>query len=739
MYIISKIEAKNFMCYKELSLDLTNAQNIIIKSSNIENSNGFGKSTIIEIPCWTLYDKLLRGGGGKVNLEDVVSIGEKEVFTAIELTDNVKNNIVRIERFRSEKNKAVKMFINGVEREFDKKTDLNLFISNWLGLDYDGFTRRVLSPENISFLNLTSSERFYSIANLINFNWDKVWNNVQNKIKTCKNELDMIEAETSSLQLTIIKEEGDLKLYKNQVEMLQEQKIVLEEKRDRARNEYAKIKEEVDKCEIEITNLNNIINSFNITETTINEELSSINKKIANLLAYENFQKQRDCIEEANKSLTVKFDKLVKKEKELKTAIDKAEKMVFEKQKENDKALKLVNDAQDVVDNYKVMLMTLQAQEKEFKKYSTLSFSCPHCKKNINGDNIIESLREVSKREYSEQQLKDMLAEAEVKKEKALENKTKINDECIKESNKVVELSGELNSIEKEMTNIMQEQKRNESLLKDLPEKPEYTEKELRALEKEQQDKLTLLKEQKDKKQKELDKIKEVMWSYKTTLNTITIEGKELNKTITDIINKINQIPEISKIESELENKKVKYNDLKKKAEDIHNYYDAYTIIKQGVQPSSEARLNAISRLLPYISDGISKLMSGLLQEKIDIRFDFSDKKLDIICDNYNLRTLSTGQRRCFDIAIATTIQEIAQRTSKNQIGFFIADELFDGLDQNRLYLVMSLLQNLKIPEMFIISHRLEAQELLKTLPNVSNILVNRNGNVSFAKIEKEE
>lgn len=94
MINLTDLYIKNFFSFRECYLDLSRPGLFLISGydENGKDSNGSGKSTILNAICWALFGKTLKGVQGK----DVVRWGEKDCEVILTLTDKeYKYKIIR--------------------------------------------------------------------------------------------------------------------------------------------------------------------------------------------------------------------------------------------------------------------------------------------------------------------------------------------------------------------------------------------------------------------------------------------------------------------------------------------------------------------------------------------------------------------------------------------------------------------------------------------------------------------
>jgi DNA repair exonuclease SbcCD ATPase subunit len=179
----SHIEISNFLSYgnNTTTVKLQSDKPILIlgknyvASSDGSDSNGAGKSSILNAICFALYDDVLF----KCNVDKLINnINKKDLLVTLFFSvDNVK---YKIQRFR--KNKAlggdgIKIFRNGNDKwEFseqitpDSTSNANKLIVKIIGKSFEIFSRIVVfSATSKPFLSLTSPEQIEFLEELFGY------------------------------------------------------------------------------------------------------------------------------------------------------------------------------------------------------------------------------------------------------------------------------------------------------------------------------------------------------------------------------------------------------------------------------------------------------------------------------------------------------------------------------------------------------------------------------------------
>lgn len=190
------IAAENFLCIKELEIDLTKTGNIVLirgenqdTGGNLEErqaNNGVGKSTIPEIIVYTLYGQTIKP---KLSHKNVIhtKVGNK-------LRTEVRWNDYRVVRTRKPDSVRVWKSADGI---WDKTTELSLggapatekWIVKQIGLSFEAFASiAVFTDDNRSaFLECNTAGKRQIVENLLGLSvyhdYSKVAKDICNELK----------------------------------------------------------------------------------------------------------------------------------------------------------------------------------------------------------------------------------------------------------------------------------------------------------------------------------------------------------------------------------------------------------------------------------------------------------------------------------------------------------------------------------------------------------------------------
>jgi len=168
----SHLELSNFLSYgnnlTKVDLSTNNPTLIVGKnfsaSSDGSDSNGSGKSSILNAVCFALYDKVL----SDVSKDKLINnINKKDMLVSLYFSvDNIRYKILRFRKNKQLGGDGVKIFKDGNDKwEFDAKNEFapdsisnfNKLIVRLIGKPFEVFSRIVVfSATHMPFLSLPS-------------------------------------------------------------------------------------------------------------------------------------------------------------------------------------------------------------------------------------------------------------------------------------------------------------------------------------------------------------------------------------------------------------------------------------------------------------------------------------------------------------------------------------------------------------------------------------------------------
>jgi DNA repair exonuclease SbcCD ATPase subunit len=273
-------------------------------------SNGSGKSAIIDILCYLLFDRSLRDSGNKKN--SLVNVHKKEFSAELELLVNDKQykikksgtttrrGLVRtVELFEMKENEYVNI------PDYTTK-DLTAKIQQIINLSYEDFVFSCLLPQynSIQLLDIDNAKRKDVLSRCLKLDFfDDIHKDVNTDIRINKRELDILNARITDLEEEIKDYKSNLPNYKR----LDKKSNIINKNIERKKNLLKVLRKEVkhvdndefkdaDYIEEQLTqNLNNLKQLKN-TIVNINNEITEIKENMKNIIDDKDIQQVEDTV-----------------------------------------------------------------------------------------------------------------------------------------------------------------------------------------------------------------------------------------------------------------------------------------------------------------------------------------------------------------------------------------------------------------------------------------------------------
>jgi exonuclease SbcC len=156
--MIKSIYLENWKTHLESKLDFKKGANILL------GIIGSGKSSIVDAICYALYGTYPSLSNRKISLDETIMFKpSKKDFFKVVLEFELENKLYLIERevYSGNKSNSAKLYFEDKLIAGPKKTDVDLFVSKLLGIDYNLFIKVVYSHQNEIdyFLKIVPSKR----------------------------------------------------------------------------------------------------------------------------------------------------------------------------------------------------------------------------------------------------------------------------------------------------------------------------------------------------------------------------------------------------------------------------------------------------------------------------------------------------------------------------------------------------------------------------------------------------
>ena len=232
---LKKLELSNFFSFGESqTINFDSYKNLVLvkgETSDVDSSNGAGKSSLFEAVFWCLTGRTVRG----VRAGDVVRIGEKRVYVSVDFV--IKSDQVNVTRKWSADKKIVTLTVNGEEEEFHDARQGTARIFEYLNISPEilsliGFYGRKFN----TFSDLSPKERAEVIDLLAQGDkWEEGRENAAAYLKEVNNNYMVVKEEVECLERRIEDVQEQIKITKSElvdskeavIESVKEKKIEL--------------------------------------------------------------------------------------------------------------------------------------------------------------------------------------------------------------------------------------------------------------------------------------------------------------------------------------------------------------------------------------------------------------------------------------------------------------------------------------------------------------------------------
>lgn len=673
------LEIENMFSYSKASVDFSKFRNgiILIEGINYENpqdSNGSGKSSLIDAINWILFDNTVKGE----SKDSIIKLGAKGCYGR--LVFSVGNDIIDIEKGRGKKN-FLNIRVN--DREIQKKTvtEAIRWINELFELDFNVWKNSILLGQGESniFLHGTDKHRKELVGNILGFDiYDKCWvylkQNVLNEITQKKTELEskinLLKEQASSLNMTEI---GSRITYLNsevsqlrrklsnlrkQEEYIKEQSIKLQEKR-KLESELEEVQEELDKVR-------------RLSRNREMDLLKTIEEKKQQLREYD---------------LSKDLKTLKKEVKETEEYIKIIERSIRDRNKQ--------------IASLETMKNTIEVEISKIKKKINSFYEskdktvCPYCGQEVTKECIVKFHQTVKEK-------KSEISELDAK---------------------IIKINKSVNKYEKEKEALLEKLSSLNATIYDL-QIATKVQSELSLLEKQLEIERTHAKENISYFNTKIDSLKTKI----NELNKHMVEDKSLSELSTKILNIESAI---EKAIAELEANKSLMNQaisIRKQIGELQKKYnialEEYTVNSylERLFGRNGIRLYFLRQIIPHIESIINDYLGMMDIATYNVSMYLDDDKFMVdILDNGVARPVSTysgGEKKLLTILFNLALAEIVARR-KVGFDFMILDEVTDMLDGIHSELIVDLLSKIasqRQKKIYVITHRDDVRDLLESM-----------------------
>lgn len=595
---ILSVTANNFKSFKTLSLEIKEGVYHIFgdnQDDSYSNSNGAGKTSILDAIYWCLSGDTLQGSQSS---DDVVNMKTgKNCHVRVHLISNEIGYY--ISRYRKDS-----LHSNSIVIQSEDLTDLSSHriadnqkrIREIIGVDFSMLKSILMldsrmsgsftSMSNVDRLNFLESVRDYSI-------WDSARTKASNELLSLNNRDNELSLAIESLRSGISTNK----------------KLILS------------MREELK--DLSVKELND--------ELSVLEE--SLSQKVKMHTVYSSYSSK---YEEDN------------------TDLDKK-----------------------ILEQHNVMVSCNDTQKKLQEKYRIISDSLRECKKEVStlesfSNGICPTCGQCVDHKHDESKI----VELQDKKLELESNEVSLHEEISRYSKEYDDLCNEYNTLL---------YKKNESYncLKDVKERKDSLDVEIASIN----------KKINDKKEK-ISGIDSIKTSYENRISSMEEEVKN------DVSSLLELLEERSRVRDR----------------------SSYVLFwKEAWGAKGSFRPMLLSNDIKYINsclENYSKRVFSETQVQLSIP-DKDNRKIEILVNNRttgskNIQMLSGGERRRLDLVIQLSILSLFMSATSFSCNVLFVDEVFDSLDSEGIYRVLSLLQDIGMSSIYVISHNEEIKSYIQ-------------------------
>lgn len=702
--------------FSEYGLWLING---IKEDSGASDSNGAGKSTVLEAIVWCLFDRTLRG----LKKDDVVNnqIG-KDCFVL--LSGEIDGNafeVVRHRKHSTEKN-AIRILYNGNELTQRSDSETNKKIEEILNMDFNDFqTNIVFSNSSLKFLELGDTERKQLFDKIIN---SEIY-------EKC---IDVAKKKTLEFDVSVTTLQKDCFVFKAKITEIEKD---LEDFSTKLEDFEKTRKEEIKVCESEINknivDLEEIIDGKTFedskeykkyTENKINE-LNEKSKKIMDNerlkeaeLIQTNIRKKQEELNQRIKDLMndeelTNLENFIKDKKEIQSKLK-------EKFLKTESEIKILN----------IQKQTFLDKEKNLdEKRANLDKSkdfCPTCNQELKTEDALKAILELKIQYIKEKEQNDLnITEVGKKIEIELKVMEDIKSEAIILKSLITKLEGQIEIIKSEIKIKEENIKLDEVKIKEELEFQELKIKniklEIQADIDEQTRQITLLN-------KILLDIGAYISRREKNEELRTINEKKLK----DVKEKKN--PHVTVVE-EYVNRKIKLEEENKETENkLVSEILKQSNYKYWVSGFKKIKGLLISTITPIMNEKAIKYSEIISNGEFNVSFvtqkenkdgtlkDVFEVNVERANGGHKYEGMSSGEKRRIDLITIFVLDDLKKLNNIHNINLRFYDEVFDALDRIGIEKTIQLLDSIaENKQVFVISHKEDLKDLFANTMTIIN------------------
>ena len=679
--MLSKIVAKNFLSWKDLSFNITKGATLVDGwNEDDQRSEGSGKSAVLNAISWGVFGKLPKDA----NVDEVIKDGESSCSVILEFDNG--DAIVR-----SRKPNDLFILKAGSTIKGKDARETQSFIEEYIGCNFETFCQSVYFAQNYDKKFLSSNQEdkgkiLSSIQNLQVFD------------KARKEVMDLLKLETdklTKLKNQVQVEENNLNHYRSQKAMMES---FIADKINKHKQEVSRITQQRDyleghvkKTQSDIQVLNQKVLSIDLDALTKDEtELNQVKSDHSTQLSSVSFQKSQ--VDSVRKTI-------LSKENEGKVLANKYNSLQTKKQnltnlESHPSYIRLLSDQKKAGD-----VTSHPSYVRQFKKKGELeafianpSKTCPSCGtelKNVDTSHVQQELNGIN------HELQTMVSNSASDVQRISQDILNFEIQFKKDSENIdLEMAEVLNQLQV-ISDYLDQNK--------IPSLDDLTAQELQLRTVLQQIDQAL--QQTNFKKLERSQLLSQHSSLMNQFGSYVSQRDSYEKALQDLGE-----PDVSQDQMKLGQMDNQLNHAEVKLIEVRGLVDATTIHSQRLESLKdgfkEIKSYVFSNALNELNFRTNEYLRELFDLDATIKFSNDDQKIEskitLSGKDRSLGLLSGGQNRRFNLAVDLALADIVSYRKTSKLDLLVFDEYFKDLSEISMEKSLNLLKDRKCPVILI-------------------------------------
>lgn len=657
---IEKLIIQNFLSIGNIELQFCdNGSTLIqgiVEGSSASDSNGSGKSSIIDALIWVLFDKTLRG----ISKDDIVNnVTNKDCF--VKLIGKVEKDSIEIIRYRKHKEfkNQIKVIYNeqDISDSIDSKT--NKKIIEIIKMDFDDFQANIIFSNNsVKFLELGDVDRKKVFDSIVKSDlYEKCIEITKQKIKDID---DVYNKQNQSFLIC----ESNKNIYDKSLKQIKESILSFEKEKEK--------------------NINTIISKINELNNKISEIKCDVIESMDDLKQLKH-NKEQEIFSIAGKQVELNNCHILKQlQSEHDSINSKLNDLRIESTERQSKLKELNKDSENIKNNIDKISTRKQSFEENLK-LNRCSACGQQLLSTISICDLIKDLeKEINdnKREFDEIEIDKKEVQCELNEIVLKAKELKVNIEEIK-----FKLDKRKHELNDETTNILEDINRIKEYIKLIDEKIKKIENHnnLISINK------TLIEVETRRLDDEKNKENPYILQEKNTIDNLNNEIKKMDELNSSLV----------KILKKNENHKYWLNGFKKikglLISTITPIMNEKAIEYSNIFTSGEFSINFVTQ---------RENKDGSIKDVFDIEVNRKN-------GGCKYEALSAGEKRRVDLIVMFVLDDLKHLNCMHSINIRFYDEIFDSLDELGIEKVIDILKHISTnKQVFVISHKNDLKDL---------------------------